>query len=270
MTRLIDRQSLTASGAATALEFTRTGGGRWAEWNRYLELAGRRAYSIGNICNTCEFLFQRLDGANQSVTPGADLARELDAGLRTVAPGLLDRLGDVVPAGRYSAALLEVRPRLVRPGSDDDYFCREQTALWGVDAFWGLPHDPRTEYYRVGSHALGEGRMLFEFLIPMHPHGWLDSARVLHFENRFEQGDRPTALALSVLDVKHPAEWEDSCEITEHWCLAHYLLDGHHKTYAAAKAGAAITLLGLVAVDQGVSQPEQVETGVAALRFAAA
>jgi hypothetical protein len=112
--------------------------------------------------------------------------------------------------------------------------------------------------------------MLFEFLIPMHPHGWLDSTRLEEFEKRLDQGDRPTALALSVLDIKQPADWEESCEITEHWCLAHYLLDGHHKTYAAAKAGAAITLLGLVALDQGICQPEQAETGLAALRFSAA
>ena len=42
-------------------------------------------------------------------------------------------------------------------------------------------------------------------------------------------------------------------------CLAHYLLDGHHKVFAANKAGLPITLLAFLAVEQGISSAEQIE-----------
>ena len=44
-----------------------------------------------------------------------------------------------------------------------------------------------------------------------------------------------------------------------HWCLAHYLLDGHHKTFAASKAGRRLPLLSFLAIDKGIATPEQVE-----------
>lgn len=34
------------------LGFTRTGGGYWAEWDRFLTFDGKPAYHIGNICNS--------------------------------------------------------------------------------------------------------------------------------------------------------------------------------------------------------------------------
>ena len=36
---------------------------------------------------------------------------------------------------------------------------------------------------------------------------WLDSKRVPEFEKHLSDGRRPTALAISVLDVKQPANW---------------------------------------------------------------
>jgi len=60
--------------------------------------------------------------------------------------------------------LLELTPNLVRPCAAADYLHAEQVELWGIDSFWNLPHDPRTEYYRVGltSRAIGNDGALFE------------------------------------------------------------------------------------------------------------
>ena len=63
------------------------------------------------------------------------------------------------------------------------------------------------------------------------------------YETLIGQQTIPTALAVSVLDVKGPTDWGGDPEVTEHWCLAHYLLDGHHKTYAASDVQANITLV---------------------------
>lgn len=67
----------------------------------------------------------------------------------------------------------------------------------------------------------------------------------------------PTAVRISILDVKSPVDWEGDKVITSHWCLVHYLIDGHHKAYAAAKNGKPLTLVSFLAVNQGVSSEEK-------------
>lgn len=220
-------------------------------------LDGRRAYHIGNICDTCSFFFERLEGANRSLGREEKLIAALHGGMSALCPETVEALGRFLPPDAYTACLLESTPVLVRPGDASDYFCREEIELWGVDSFWDLPHDPRTEYYRLGSRPIGERRMLHEFLVPMFPKRWLDAPRVAEYIAQLQRGDSPTALAVAVLDVKQPADWEGEPAVTEHWCLAHYLLDGHHKTCAAAQAGKPLTLLSFLATTQGVSSEEQ-------------
>jgi hypothetical protein len=79
----------------------------------------------------------------------------------------------VLPKGQYRPMLLGLTPELVQPGAAADYFTHEQVDLWGIDSSWNLPHDPRTEHYRVGAVPLGNGRQLFEFVVPMMPSNWL-------------------------------------------------------------------------------------------------
>ncbi|MUG95416.1 hypothetical protein F7734_24845 [Scytonema sp. UIC 10036] len=68
-------------------------------------------------------------------------------------------------------------------------------------------------------------------IIPMFPLSWLARERLIYYEHEITHGKQPTAFTLSVLDIKQPVVWNGDPEITEHWCLAHYLLDGHHKTF---------------------------------------
>jgi len=44
--------------------------------------------------------------------------------------------------------------------------------------------------------------------------------------------------------------------VPEHWCLAHYLLDGHHKTRAASLVVKPITLLSFLATAESVATEE--------------
>jgi hypothetical protein len=94
----------------------------------------------------------------------------------------------------------------------------------------------------------------------MIPFDLLDQDRVKQY---LESKSPVTAVAISVLDVKQPVCYSDE-QLQQgydyaHWCLAHYLLDGHHKTFAASQAGRPLSLLSLLAVDQGISMPEQVD-----------
>lgn len=122
-----------------------------------------------------------------------------------------------------------------------------------------MPHFPKTEYYRLSTQSLPAQRSLFEFLVPTFPHSWLDAERVAEYEASFRRGEKPTAIALSVLDIKGPAEWEADKEIVEHVCLAHYLVDGHHKVYAAAKANCTMMLVSFLAIEQSIASKKDIE-----------
>ena len=254
-----DPQVLTLGSPKSVLGFTRTPGGNWPEWDRFLTLDGKPAYHIGNVCNTCEFFFERLDGATHSLS-AEHLGAALAAGKPSMERRWVEAVGALLPPGDYIPFYTQLQPRLVRPGEPGDYYVDEQVATWGIDAFWNLPHDPRTEYYRGRMVPLSPvkngNRAIFEFVAPMFPHGWLDEDRVSAYRSRNED-DAPTALALSVLDVKAPADWHVQPAVVEHWCLTHYLLDGHHKTYAAATANTLLGVLSFLAVREGIAAAEE-------------
>jgi len=163
--------------------------------------------------------------------------------------------------------LLSCIPRLITPSKAGDYFFQEQIELWGVDPFWGVPHYTRSEYYRTEVLKISEHGGLFEFIVPMFPGRYLDFKTIESYETLLNSPS-PTALAISVLDVKQPAEWEGNREIQEHWCLAHYLLDGHHKMYAAAQFGKPISLLSCLAIDRGISGADEISKVVSVLQNA--
>lgn len=168
---------VTVRGSGSLLAFEGSGNGPGKVWDRFLTVEGKPAYHIGNVCGTCQFFFERLDGANQSISP-AEISDHLRRGLKDIDDSLLDKIKPILPEADYFASLLEVFPDRVLPGSENDYFTNEQVELWGIDGFWNLPHYPKTEYYRSRTKDLGEKRMLFEFVVPMFPGNWLKAEEV--------------------------------------------------------------------------------------------
>ena len=79
------------------------------------------------------------------------------------------------------------------------------------------------------------------------------------YADRLSAGERPTALAVSLLDVRGPTTREEGPTVNEHWCLAHYLLDGHHKTYASFLAEKPIALLSFLTTAESVATEENVD-----------
>jgi hypothetical protein len=260
MSVLIEKRNVSNTGDDSRLRFEAEQSG--AIKIRYLRLDDKRAYEFGITCNTCQFWFERKSGANASLSLG-DLADNLNNGLTTLDGMMIQRIADSLPRGDYIAMLSRVVPKLVLPSDDDDYFCREQVQLWGVDGFWGLPHDPRTEYYRTGSQSFGGHTQLFEFIVPMFPHGWLKPEVLAGYNEKLQRGERPTAVGLGFLDAKSPAVLnvkKPRPTITEHWCLPSFLIDGHHKAYAAAALGKEITLLTYLAIAEGTASSSQIDT----------
>lgn len=105
---------------------------------------------------------------------------------------------------------------------------------------------------------MGNESGLFEFIIPMFPKSFLHPDALASHRAALLAGETPTALAVSILDVKQPADWEGNPELNTHWCLAHYLLDGHHKTFAASELDMPVSILSFLAVEQGVSTRDQI------------
>ena len=246
----------TISGSKSVLAFETTGGGSWEVWNRYISVEGKKAYEIGNVCGTCGFYFERMEGANRSIH-AADAIDALNRGLSSIDETAVGKLKEIVPDGPYVLVLGTVQPTLCKPGDETDYFSREQVDSWGVDRFWGFPHNPKTEYYRLNTAKLSSDEILFEFLVPMFPRTWLDDARVEEYRSRFREGAQPTMVSLSVLDVKEPSDTLSET-IRAHWCLANYLIDGHHKAYAAALEQKPVSLLAFLTSEQGVSSEDDI------------
>jgi hypothetical protein len=261
---LLDTSEQNVKGSSSIIGFIDEGGHGPTGFDRYLTVQGEKAFHIGNVCGTCSFFFERLGGANQSLDVEA-IVDHLNTGITKLGPPVIPALALIVPDGKYKVLLQEIHPHLVKPGESADYFVDEQVALWGIDGFWGLPHSPKTEYYRLRTQTMTNNRGLFEFLVPMFPHNWLDQKRLAEYAVSYSKDVMPTAVSISVFDIKQPATGDSDEQITSHWCLAHYLIDGHHKVYAAVQENKPLTLVSFLAVDQGVSSEEEINELLAAL-----
>jgi len=157
---------------------------------------------------------------------------------------------------------------MVKPGEPNDYFVKEQIALWGEDTFWCLPHDPRVPYFRAGDRDMGESKRLFNFIVPMFPTQWLKMETVAKYREALATKASGTAIALGVLDVRSPVDWnqEKAPDPSEHWCLTHYLLDGHHKLNAASETGKPLRLLSFISSSIGISEQSEIQRVVDLMR----
>ncbi|QYJ05251.1 hypothetical protein KUV85_06135 [Nocardioides panacisoli] len=220
---------------------------------RRLMLRGVPVFELGLWCGTCPALFNKL---NEPEVADLSVANErLNVGLDAIDAEILRAFGRVLPKSDYTALLLDLSPQLVTPGSTSDYFSHEQVATWGVDPVVGSPENPATPYYRTFETPLGQEQHLYEFVVPMVPPAWNDQQRVDEYSDN--PGTTPaTAVAYSLLDVIQPA-MDEGDDYYEHWVLSHFLLDGHHKVYAAATAGRPIRLLSFL--DEHISIASQNE-----------
>ncbi|MFF4861705.1 hypothetical protein ACWCRF_06570 [Streptomyces sp. NPDC002405] len=222
---------------------------------RLLVLDGDPAFELSFWCGTCQFLFQRLEGANQTLSLES-MQERLAGRLSDLDDDILDAFGSLLPEGDYLPWLLRVEPRLVTPGQEGDYFSNEQVATWGIDQFWGLPEHPRTPYYRTFETAVDDAAHLYEFVVPMVPPSWNERERVDEYIEQMGRGLVPTAVAVSTLDLCQPALDIQSTDSYVHWGLTHFLLDGHHKLEAAASAGRPVQLLSLLALGESLAEPD--------------
>ena len=255
---ILDKIEIEIEKSNSNISFETTGDQR--PWDRYLTIGGEKIYHIGNVCDTCEFFFTRIEGSAKNINP-KNITKKVNNGISTLDLKVIDSLKKIFPKGKYQVLLSQIQPKLVKLQSQNDYFCNEQSKLWEIDPMVGKPHSTKTEYYRLNTKKLEESNGLFEFLIPMFSQNQLDKKCVEEYINKIANDHKPTAIALSVLDIKQPCDWEEMNEdIKTHWCLAHYLIDGHHKVYAATKKSTPITLISFLTIDKGISLKEDIDS----------
>lgn len=263
MTAVLGTTEYAVSGSDSILKIERYGEpGR--DFGRHLTLDGRRAYLLTTRCDTCPFLFERSEGANQSVDV-AEFAETLRAGIGALDPSVVETAARAMPDGRYRVALLDATPMLVWPGDGHDYFTHEQLDVWEIDPFWGLPNNPRVPYFRTANLPVSDHARLFEFVVPMFPPRWGNKEAMDDYRERVGRGEHPTALSISILDVRQPADWDGDPEINEHWCLAHFIADGNHRVYGAAEAGMPARLLSFVSEDWSVASWGEIDRALTLL-----
>jgi hypothetical protein len=262
MLRVSQSKWMKAGTQTSRLQFEVEGG------DRFLCIDGKRAYHLGfGGCQTCSFLFERLWGANQAVQIDATVSALRD-GVNSLDDDVVRMIGSGLPEGEYFAILGESPVTMVKPGDANDYFIKEQIALWGENTFWCLPHDPRVPYFRAGDCDIGDSKHFFNFVAPMMPTQWLKMATIAEYKEALKTNAGGTAVALAILDVRGPADFnpDHPPNPQEHWCLTHYLIDGHHKLNAASETGKPLRLLSFISGVHGVCCRADIEKAVSLLQ----
>lgn len=232
------------------------------EWKRYLTVNGVQVAWLGNGCDTCGFMFEQC-GAPTPIVGLEALQANFTRSLVQLDNGVIDTVGSLLPEGEYVVALLRCLPIRVEPGGPGDYFFEELTSasnpyvLPGEDMFEPYA-ETNTHYYRlfgrsglsVGKDPNEYGGTRFDFIMPLAQA--IDPDTVATYRELMEAGRAPTAVSLSVLDISALTYGDP------HWCMAHCLIDGHHKVAAAAEAQKPLTLLAFISLEAGVSSKEDV------------
>lgn len=188
-----------------------------------------------------------------------EVSTALQTGVSKLDSDLLSKISFILPDDDYEVSLMEANPKLIDLGTDEDYFTNEQVDVWGIDGFWGLPHHSKIKYYRSLEKELTSKSKLFEFVVPTFPVNWLDDDTIDKYKSSISDGSKPTALCLSVLDIKEPSDYGNHIDHPEHWCLTHYVVDGHHKIFSASLLDQPITLLSFLAKGEGISGGEDID-----------
>ncbi|WP_409178552.1 hypothetical protein [Brevibacillus fortis] len=111
-----------------------------------------------------------------------------------------------------------------------------------------------SEYYKAGLRNISSMKKIEEYIVPIQSSESLNHVAINDYVERVNVEETPTALSISFLDIKYPLNHFD-----EIWVYSHFLLDGHHKMFAADKAQKPITLLSFLSIDESFASKKQID-----------
>jgi hypothetical protein len=248
--KILASESMTVENSTPVIKFIRPAARNYPKdgWDRYLFLEDKPAFYLGTVCETCYFIFRKVPGDFAGANTER-ISEKLNRGLTSIDEVVLLSVSELLQSGEYGAFLIELLPVLVQPESDDDYFSHRIYNDFGDDDF----NSVHAEYYRTETKVIDDAKSVYEFVVPMFDHRTLNQAQVEFYRKSLREGRKPTALAVSILDTKCVSNFDDYVDLIEYpICLAHFILDGHHKLYAAALEKLSITLLSVVSKAESV------------------
>ena len=192
-------------------------------WLYYLDLDGEPFYLVGNRCDTCNALFERARNLKTPIAP-AMLSHQLQQGLTLISDDLLATVAPLLPHGYYFVSLLDLEVELARK----------------ADKRWIRGVSCEADYFWWHVLELTEKSSQYELVLPAMPESDLSAERIADYRTQLQQGEHPTALALTLSDYRTVMGQYPMA------ARAHFLLDGHHNVMAASQAGLPIRLLSFM------------------------
>src|SRR5215212_9465772 len=113
-------------------------------WWLDLDLNGQPIYRIGNVCGTCEAMFQSVSDANLPLTP-SELSAQLGLGLKIITPEITNTVSKILPEGTYHVGLINIQPELKRTATDPLYSRGHPEYYWISSEKLGLGCDYESE-----------------------------------------------------------------------------------------------------------------------------
>jgi hypothetical protein len=244
------------------ISFEKTGGGSWEVWDRYISIDKQKLYHIGNVCDTCAFFFLKQEQSLDIDFNKDILIESLNTGKLEIKIETIEKLSKIVPNGSYLVLKTIIKPDIVTKESRNNYFTNEQRETWrDYDEEPLKPNADFKNYYRedlvdFGKMEYKHKDAFFNFFIPLYDVKSLNQTRVDFYKGQILGGKSPYAVSLGILDVKTSEEYpikdgeEVIPEFGTHWCLANYIIDGHHKIKAASDLNKEIELITFISRDE--------------------
>jgi len=205
---------------------------------------------IGGTCDTCGGWFSLVDKPFRPGTP-EEISNRLGQGIKAIDPPLVESIMPLLPRGRYTVGLLRTAPFCHENDTDHWYRSRcVEREIWHR-----LPTDEDDNGAPVTAHEYFERYRESEDILPHLPKGSIDWKQVRHYVEAMESGNRPTAMVISLGEMRHPGGGS-----LTYARLTHFVIDGHHKLYAAASIGKPLTLLSFFAHDHSAIPIDRFQT----------
>ncbi|ATF12904.1 hypothetical protein A616_13170 [Brevibacillus brevis X23] len=221
MSKLLSYKEISIRSSTSPIEYKQAG-----YRQRYLTIEGKEIANTGIDCETCLFY---ADVSGMDMKNSTKISNQLNQGINKLDQAFLSDLSCLIPNGHYIATLLKVYPRMKR----EEY---------------------GTEYYKAGLRNISSMRKMEEYIVPIQSSESLNPITINDYMERVDVKETPTALSISFLDIKYPLNHFD-----EVWVYSHFLLDDHHKMFAANKAKKAMTLLSFLSMDESFASKKQID-----------
>lgn len=246
------------------ITFETTGGGSWKVWDRFISLDKEKMYHIGNICGTCAFFFIKQSKSLDVNFNQKYLIESLNNGNIELTKKTVGELSKIIPNGNYLVLKTTIKPEIASRESGNNYFQKEQRETWRDDFDEESLNPEESKYYNYYREPLKDfgktkydyKEAFFNFFVPLYGTSELDESRIEYYKSKLTKGEQPIVISVGVLDVKTSEEYplingeEVNPEFGTHWCLANYIIDGHHKMKAASELNQEIGLITFISRDE--------------------